>query len=143
MNKKARHQARAHALQAIYQWQMTQHSSLEIETDFIHGNHLHKGTDIDYFKELIQQVILQYETLDEDFNPFLKIPLKDLDPIELAILRIATFELKNKPDIPWRVVIDESLELAKKFASIEGYKFINGVLDKVAKKLRPEETKVK
>jgi len=77
--------------------------------------------------------------LDLQIIPFLRRPLTELDPIELAILRLATYELVNRLDIPYRVVINEALELAKKFGSIEGFKFVNGVLDQIAKKIRVTE----
>jgi len=139
MKPSARSKARVHALQAIYQWQMTHSAASEIEADFLNG-HLHADTDRAYFHELLRDVISHHAELDQAFSPFLNIPLADLDPIELAILRIGTHELTKRPDVPWRVIINEALELAKKFASVEGFRFINGVLDPLARKLRPDET---
>lgn len=136
MNPYARRNARHHALQAMYQWQLSQSPITEIEAQFVAHHLENKKIDLDYFKELIRAVPAQHQELDELMTPFLSRPLNELDPIELAILRLSIYELAKRPDIPYRVVINEALELAKKFGSIEGYKFVNGILDQVAKKLR-------
>jgi N utilization substance protein B len=135
MNPTERRQARHYALQAMYQWQLTGATSQEIEEQFLFTQ-IKKKTDLAYFKELINGAITQQEKLDEVFLPFLKRPIAELDPVELSILRLATYEFVNRLDIPYRVAINEALELAKKFGSIEGYKFVNGVLDQVARKVR-------
>ncbi len=140
MNPQARRNARHYALQAMYQWQITGTPAQQIETQFI-ANQIKKNIDLDYFKELIHAIPLDQKELDEHITPFLKRPLTELDPVELAILRLATYELVNRLDIPYRVVLNEALELTKKFGSIEGFKFVNGVLDQVAHKLRAVEIK--
>jgi transcription antitermination protein NusB len=144
MNPAARRHARQFALQAIYQWQIADTPVSEIETDFLTTHMTEVATtkiqpDQGYFLTLLRGVCSKHLTLDEIFSPFLNIPAKALDPVELAILRLSTFELAERPDVPWRVVINEALELAKTFGSIEGYKFVNGVLDRVARKLRADE----
>lgn len=139
MNPYARRNARHHALQAMYQWQISQSPISEIEAQFLAHHTANKKIDLDYFKELIRAVPVQYQELDELMTPYLSRPLDELDPIELAILRLSIYELAKRPDIPYRVVINEALELAKKFGSVEGYKFVNGILDQVAKKLRIHE----
>lgn len=138
MNPTARRNARHYALQAMYQWQLSGASAQEIEDQFI-TTQITKAIDMDYFKELIHSVPEQYEEIDLEITPFLNRSLKDLDPIELSILRLAIYEFRHRPEIPYRVVINEALELAKKFGSVEGYKFVNGVLDQVAHKLRAVE----
>lgn len=138
MNPTARRRARQYALQAMYQWQIAATPILELETEFL-IHHIRKKTDLDYFKELIHAVPKHVDQLDNHMGPFLDRPIRDLDPIELAILRLSIYELANRPDVPWRVAINEALELAKKFGSVEGYKFVNGILDRVARKLRQTE----
>jgi N utilization substance protein B len=138
MNPTARRHARQYALQALYQWQLSANPVSEIELDFL-IHHVKKKTDLDYFKELLNEIPQQHDDLENHMVPFLNRPLSELDPIELTILRIGIYELSQRLDIPYRVVINEALELAKKFGSIEGYKFVNGVLDKIARKLRTDE----
>jgi N utilization substance protein B len=138
MNPTARRHARHYVLQAMYQWQLSGASSEEIEAQFI-ATQIKKELDLEYFKELVHAIPEQHEALDKLITPFLKRPLLELDPVELAILRIATYELAHRLDVPYRVVINEALELTKKFGSIEGYKFVNGVLDQAARKIRAVE----
>ncbi len=138
MDPTARRNARYYALQALYQWQISAAPASEIEAEFL-AHQITKKTDLDYFKELIHAVTQQFKELDDQITPFLRRPIDELDPIELAVLRLGTYELVKRPDIPYRVIINEALELTKKFGSIEGYKFVNGVLDQVAKKLRATE----
>ena len=133
-----RHNARQYALQAIYQWQLSGTPILEIETQFVKF-HVTKKVDLEYFKEVILGVAKIHHELDNHISPFLERPILEVDPIELAILRIATYEFSKRLDVPYRVIINEGLELAKKFGSIEGYKFINSVLDRIARQLRAHE----
>lgn len=141
MNPTARHNARRYALQAMYQWQMAGTSLQVIETEFMHYQ-IDKQIDLDYFKELIRGVYESHDTLDIEMLPFLGRPIEEIDPIELAVLRIAIYELQKRPDVPYRVVINEALQLTKKFGSVEGYKFVNGILDRVAKKIRETESQM-
>jgi len=134
----ARHNARYYALQAMYQWQIAGTAITDIEQAFV-KKQIEKQTDIDYFKELLNQIPLHQPEIDEAMLPFLARGLKEIDPVELAVLRLAIYELLKHPEIPYRVIINEALELAKKFGSIDGYKFVNGVLDRVAKKTRETE----
>jgi len=138
----ARRLARQYALQALYQWQMSHASSSDIEKQFL-KKQINKRTDWDYFKELIYQIPVNYIELDNHMSPFLSRPTHEIDPIELAILRLSTYELAKRLDIPYRVAINEALELTKKYGSIEGYKFVNSVLDHVARQLRTVETSKK
>ena len=141
MNPTARRHARQYALQAMYQWQLAAAPIAEIEFEFL-VHQIKQKTDIDYFKELIHAIPKEFDTLDEHMLPFLNRPITEIDPVELAILRLGIYELANRLDIPYRVTINEALELTKKFGWVEGYKFVNGVLDQVARKLRADEIKV-
>ncbi len=140
MKPTARRHARQYALQAMYQWQLSHAPIKEIELDFL-IHHIKHKTDLDYFKELIHQIPQEHTELDNQLIPFLSRPITELDPIELVILRLGAYELSKRLDIPYRVAINEALELTKRFGSVEGYKFVNGVLDQLARKLRTEEIK--
>ena len=138
MSPTERRNARFYALQAMYEWKINQTPLADLETNFL-INHIKKKTDIEYFKELIHAIPKNFDELDAQMKPFLNRPFNELDPVELAILRLGIYELKHRLDIPYRVSINESLELTKKFGSVEGFKFVNGVLDQVARKLRTHE----
>ncbi len=138
MKPSERRHAREYALQAMYQWQISAAPIAEIELDFL-IHHIKEKTDINFFKELIHSVPKHFEELDQQMTPFLNRSLSELDPIELAILRLGIYELAHRLDVPYRVAINEALELTKKFGSVEGFKFVNGVLDQVARKLRSTE----
>jgi N utilization substance protein B len=138
MNPTARRNAREYALQAMYQWQISETPLSDLEYQFL-TKEIRKKTDLEYFKELMHNIPASTDELDNEMSPFLSRPLSELDPIELAILRIGIYELSKRLDIPYRVAINEALELTKRFGSIEGFKFVNGVLDQVAKKLRVHE----
>lgn len=139
MNPTARRYARQYALQALYQWEISHTLPAEIEAQFLAHQQMSKKTDFIYFRELVTCIPEEHEELDTIMSPFLKRPLDELDPIEMTILRLSIYELARRLDIPYRVVINEALELTKKYGSIEGYKFVNGVLDHVARKLRIHE----
>lgn len=133
-----RHNARQYALQAIYQWQLSGTSIQEIEVQFVKF-HVTKKVDLDYFKEVIEGVAKLQREIDKQIEPYLERSITEVDPIELAILRIATYEFAKRLDVPYRVIINEGLELAKKFGSVEGFKFVNSILDRVARQLRAHE----
>lgn len=138
LNIAARRWARRCALQAIYQWQLSANNLNDIEAQFLTEEDVAK-MDVPYFSELLHFIPQNIDIIDEVFMPFCDRPLAELNPVELAILRISTFELLKRLDIPYRVVINEGVELAKTFASEEGHKYINGVIDKVAHQLRSAE----
>lgn len=133
-----RKKARRFAMQALYGWSLTQNPIAEIEA-FILSEHPDTDFDQIYFSELIQGVIHQVQTLDTVIEPFLSRALEELDFVELAVLRIAAYELKVRLEIPYRVIINEALNLTKNFGATDSYKFVNGVLDKMAKELRVNE----
>lgn len=134
----ARRNARRYALQALYQWHIAGTSMSVIEAEFL-KYHVNKKFDLDYFKAIIHGIPENQHEIDSEMRSFLSRPLSEIDPIELCVIRIAIFELMKRPDVPYRVIINEALELAKTFGSIEGYKFVNGILDRVAKKTRATE----
>lgn len=136
----ARHNARRYTVQALYQWQLAGSTALEIEQEFT-KYHITDETDLDYFKELLHSIPKHQPELDQSIQPFISRSLNEIDPVELAILRLAVYELLKRPDIPYRVIINEALELTKQFGSVEGFKFVNGVLDKVANVTRIHERK--
>lgn len=138
MSPAARRQARRLTLQALYQWQIAGASLASIEAEFREDNDM-KKVDQAYFHELLHSVPAQISTLDELIEPLLDRPLKELTPIELNILRMGTYELKYRKDVPCRVVINEGVDLAKAFGATDGHKYVNGILDKLARQIRADE----
>lgn len=135
-----RHNARHYAIQAMYQWQIAGAAIADIEAEFL-VEHIEKKIDMAYFKELIHGIPTNLDDIDNAIKPFLHRSMSDIDPVELAVLRLATYELLKRPDVPYRVIINEALQLTKKFGSVEGYKFVNGILDRIAKANREVEIK--
>ena len=135
MAKSGRHLARRCAVQAIYQWQLTAQPPSDIEANFIKNEKLSERHS-EYFLKLIKYVPANIKLIDELLAPFLDRDMEKVDLIEHAIMRIGVYELKYEQDIPTGVIIDEAIDLAKIFASEHGYKYVNGILDKVAKKVR-------
>lgn len=131
----ARRKARRFALQALYQWQMADGNLNDIEVQFRTDNNMRK-TDVEYFHELLHKIPANLEKLDNTFEPFLEIKKTELGYVELAALRISTYELCMRIDIPYQIVINEGIELAKTFGAEDSYRFVNGVLDKVAQQVR-------
>jgi N utilization substance protein B len=130
--------ARKLALQALYQWSMSGHELSEIEAQFRVANDMNR-VDTEYFCRILYGVPKYLSALEESFIPFLDRPLQDLNPVELSVLRLGTFELFHCPEIPYRVILDESISLAKAFGSQEGHRYVNGVLNNVAQKNRAVE----
>ncbi|MBX9587267.1 MAG: transcription antitermination factor NusB [Gammaproteobacteria bacterium] len=128
---KERRRARELAMQAIYQWQMTEESPLEIEVQFHQNNNMSK-VDVEYFAAILRGVTQNTENIDHLILSSANRTLKDLNPVELALLRVAVYEFLFEKDVPYKVVINEALEMAKKFGAIEGFKYVNGVLDAIA-----------
>lgn len=135
---RGRSRARRYAMQALYQWQMTGHEAALIDAQFLADQDM-TNVDVGYFRELLRGVLGLTENLNALLNPYLDRPLDQVDPVERAILWIAGYELSQRPDVPYRVVINEAVELAKKFGAEQGHRFVNGVLDKAARRLRAAE----
>ncbi|WP_263081876.1 transcription antitermination factor NusB [Endozoicomonas sp. Mp262] len=136
----ARRKARQLALQALYQWQMNQASLMSIELQFKADNDMSK-VDEGYFHLILHGVPRQLSHLDEAMSPVLDRSLEQLDPVELTALRIGCYELINHKDVPYRVVINEAIELVKRFGAQDSHRYINGILDKLAPRLRAEEVR--
>lgn len=134
----ARTNARQTAVQALYQWQMTGQSLNDIEQQFYLNGHF-KNVQRSYFKELLHGVPLQLSQVDNALSEFVDRTINEIDPVERAILRIGVYELLNRLDVPYRVILNEGINLAKRYGATESHKYVNGILDKVAQKHRPDE----
>lgn len=134
----SRHRARELAMQAIYQWQLNHAVVAELIQQFVETNNMQK-VDFNHFKEIVTAAINKTPELDAHIKPFLDRDISELDPVELAILRLSAFEMQSCLDIPYRVVINEGVQLAKKYGATDGHKYINGILDKLANNLRKSE----
>jgi transcription antitermination protein NusB len=135
MKASARHKARSLALQAIYQWQLNAEPIDYIASQYT-DNANPKKVDLAYFSELLRGITTQTENIDNEMTPLLDRKITDLTSIELAILRMAIYELQNRLDIPYKVIINEALELTKEFGAQDAFKYVNGILDKIAHKVR-------
>lgn len=138
----ARRKARRFALQALYEWQISGNPVFEIEARYRVENDMHK-VDLGYFHELAQKISQSAAELDDALLPYLDRQLSELDPVELATLRIGAYELLKRLDVPYKVVINEGIELAKTFGATESHKYVNGVLDKLAHAVRTVEVRGK
>lgn len=136
--KSPRRRAREFALQGVYQWLLSGNALSAIETSLAEVAGFEKA-DREMFLALLRGTLAQAETLQADFAPFLDRPVQELSPVERAVLLLATQELRHSPQVPYRVVINEAIELTKSFGGAEGHRFVNGVLDKLAPRLRPVE----
>lgn len=135
---RGKRRARKLALQALYQWHMSQHDVYEIEAQFRVVNNMDK-VDVGYFCDILRGVPQHIQVIEEQFSPFLDRNIGSLNPVELAVLRLGTFELLYKMEVPYKVVLDESISLAKSFGSQDGHKYVNGVLNQVAQQVRKIE----
>lgn len=134
----ARRKARRFALQALYGWQLTHNELGDIEAQYLHDNDMRK-VDRQYFHDLLHGVPARLDEIEEALSPALDRKIGELTQVEKAVLRIAVFELLARLDIPVRVVINEAIELAKAFGAEDSFKYVNGVLDKVARVHRKVE----
>lgn len=137
-----RTRARRYVVQALYEWQVSGNAPKDIEQQFLIEHHSRKF-DRPYFNELLIGICDQVESLDADISALSERPFKEVDIVEKAILRLGCFELKNRIDIPYRVVINEAIELTKTFGAEEAYRFVNGTMDKLADNLRQAEVAAK
>jgi N utilization substance protein B len=134
----ARRHARRIAMQALYQWQLAAQHPKDILTQFLESEESARA-DRDYFRELLLQTTEHHASLDARLEAFTDRSMALVDPVERAILRIAAYELESRPDVPYRVVVNEAVELAKKYGAEQSHRFVNGVLDKLAHELRAVE----
>jgi len=136
--QQARHNARVKALQALYQQDLNDTSVSDLEAQFLATQEMGR-VNVAYFSELLHGVHARLDSLDAAIAECLDRPLPELDPIERAVCRLGAWELSEKHDIPVRVVINEAVEITKKFGADQGHRFVNGVMDKLARKIRPLE----
>lgn len=125
-------------MQALYQWQLTNQSAGEIQKQYLEDEES-KGVDAEYFSELVGSCIGQADAIAETLAPFLDRPLEQLDPVESGIMMIGIYELQHRIDVPYRVVINEAVDLCKRFGATDAHKYVNAVLDRAARDLRAAE----
>jgi len=135
----SRQASRRLALQALYQWQLAGHEAQELITQFLADEEMNRA-DTAFFESLVRGCLADTAALQALFVPLLDRPVAQLDPLEHGLLLMATLELRDHPETPWRVVIKEAVTLALKFGAEQSHTYINGVLDKLARELRPQET---
>ncbi len=140
--KSARHRARELALQGLYQWRIAGTDIAQIEKATRDEKSVGRY-DVDFFSQLLRGAVNQHEALAAKITPHLDRALNELSPIEFSVLLLGAYELANLPEVPYRVVINEGVELAKTFGGSDGHKFVNGVLDKLAAQLRAVEVNAK
>ena len=133
-----RRKARHYGMQALYQWHMAGASLSDIEAEF-RAEYDFSHVDLEYFQALLHQVPATVDELDAAIEPLLDRKLDELDPIERTLLRMGMYELTSRIDVPFKVVINEEVALAKKFGATDSHKYINGVLDRAARELRKVE----
>jgi N utilization substance protein B len=136
----ARASARKLAMQGLYQWQLTGQSAETILQQLLESGEC-GGTDQDYLGELLHRCIEQRQTLDTDLSQFVDRAVDQLDPVEHAVLLVGMYEINSRLDIPYRVVINEAVELTKKFGATDAHKYVNAVLDRAAREKRTAERK--
>ena len=136
---RARGKSRRLAMQAIYQWQMTGDSITDIKHQFFEANDF-SVIDSDYFTELVSGIVSSISKLDPMLEKYMPRAVESVDPVERAILRMAAYEFVNRFDVPYRVILDEAINITKEFCAENSHTFVNGVLDKVAKEVRHIET---
>lgn len=134
----ARQRSRRKALQALYQWVVSVNTNEEIEMQFLEDN-TRGRFDVEYFQKLFNETVKYVEELDTLFSAHLDRDKEQIDPIELSILRMGSYELKYCIEVPYKVVINEAVVLAKQFGATDSHKYVNGVLDKLAHQFRQTE----
>ncbi|MGH8684497.1 MAG: transcription antitermination factor NusB [Nitrosospira sp.] len=140
--KTRRRRSRELALQGLYQWRVAGGTVEAIEAQ-LHETKEFARTDADYLSVLLRGVLANFPELEKQIQPYLDRPFKELSPVEIAILLMSTHELVSHPEMPYRAVINEAVELAKTYGGTDGHKYVNGVLDKLAAKLRTAEINAK
>lgn len=138
MDRVARSRSRRRALQALYAWQMSGGDVSSVIAQFAHEQ-AHEVADLEYFEDLVRGVLGHTAELDAALADYVDREVEQIDPIERAVLRIAAYELRHRPDVPYRVVINEAIEIAKRFGAEHGHTYVNGVLDHAASAWRPVE----
>lgn len=137
-SSKQRKKSRKYAMQALYSWQMSGTNIGDIK-DFYLADRNPGKFDVEYFEMLLHQIPNKVAELDESLAPYISREIKEIDPIELSILRIAAYEFQYRLEVPFKVVINEALDLAKTFGGEDSFRFVNSALDKMAKNYRETE----
>jgi N utilization substance protein B len=137
--RRGRSASRELALQALYQWQIGGQGGQDVLLEFL-AERMTPGADEDYFKELVLQATGRSEELDLALGEFSDRPVAQLDPVEHGILLIGLYELVHRPEIPWRVIINEAVELCRRYGGSDGHRFVNALLDRSARRYRAPET---
>lgn len=140
--RNARRRSRELALQGLYQWLLSRSDAGAIDAHLRESPGFEKA-DLDYFTELLHGAIRRVDELDAQIAPFLDRRIEHLSPVEHGVLLLAAYEMSCRAEVPYRVVINEAVELTKTFGGTDGFKFVNGVLDKVGAKLRPAESQAR
>ncbi len=130
--------ARRSAMQAVYQWQLTGYDLAEIERQFVEEHGLGHG-DPAYFSELLHEIPKKLDSIDAAIGEFTDRSINSIDPVERAVLRIGSYELLYRIDLPYRVILNECINLTKIFGAVHGHKYVNGILDRIAHKTRSVE----
>jgi N utilization substance protein B len=138
LDLRARSRARRRALQALYAWQLSGSHMHAVIEQFRHEQDM-EVADLEYFEDLLHGVEKNVDALDACLRPHLDREVAQVDPIERAVLRLAAYELKYRPDVPYRVVLNEAIEVTKRFGADHGHSYVNGVLDRLAAELRAVE----
>ncbi len=136
--RRGRSASRELALQALYQWQLGGQSGQDVLLEFL-AERITPGADTEFFRELVLQATTRSTELDAWLAEFSDRPVAQLDPVEHAILMIGLYELVHRPEIPWRVVINEAVELCRRYGGSEAHRFVNALLDRAARRHRPAE----
>lgn len=126
-------------MQALYQWQFGDSTGQDVALEFI-AHRLPAGVDETYFRELVMQATERAEELDAALGALTDRPVTQLDPVERSALLIGYYELAHRPEVPWRVVVSEAVELCRRYGSVDGHRYVNAVLDRAARSCRPAET---
>ena len=130
--------ARKLAMQALYQWQLTDHEANDLSKQFLESEEF-GAADREYFNELLRGCIKGKQDIAASISPYIDRPLEQLDPVEKAILMMSMYELRSRIDVPYRVVINEAIDLAKRFGATDAHKYVNAVLDRAAREIRAAE----
>ena len=138
--KSTRRRARELALQGVYQWRLTAGEVTQIENQITGEKGLGRY-DVEFFSLLLRGILARHVELEAAIGTELDRPLDELSPVEFSVLMLGAYELLHHPEIPYRVVINEAVELTKTFGGTDGHKYVNGVLDKMAAKVRATEMK--
>jgi transcription antitermination protein NusB len=138
-SKNARVRARRSVVQALYQWSMDDRPMGEVIFEFEKERSELIKADVEYFREILNGVNKHIDELDRHLSPLLDRPLAEIDPVEKAILHLGMYELLYHLELPWKVVLNESIELAKMFGAEQSHKYVNGILDKAAHQIRTLE----